>query len=264
MLGFADIRKELSFQDREGIPSKVFAKEYALKNRPLDFIYPSTEAVTSFVVVSVDLFGRDIEIFTLSNSLINWDGVNFICNGQTDYSTNLDSGTYYFLINGNLKSDHFCVLPDLVESIAVNIPIAASGLTFFDNTIDIPWSEKSGKPWPLFGIELAENSTPLQFSYLSSDAISSFKAIKVDNNLRVLSETILLTSLVSSDGSYHECTGLVDYGLTLECGVYYFKINGRYESELFGVVELDNFEDALLLEFGDFLLLETGFKLLLE
>ena len=55
------------------------------------------------------------------------------------------------------------------------------------------------------------------------------------------------TSLIEVS-DHHICNGLTDFSQKLKPGTYYFIVNGRYESELFCTVELDN--DVWILDTG--------------
>jgi len=241
MIAFVDTEIELSFQDKTGIPDKHFGLEYSLKNKPLDFNYLSDEDVSSFLAIKVDSQGNATESINLSTSLITWDGTYHNCDGLTDYSSDLDEGLYYFLVNSRFKSEYYYVIPGLIESSGSYPTISLSGLGFTDNTIELSWNEKEGSPDVLFGLEYAENSTPLQFEYLSSEAISSFKAV----NYYTGEETTLTTSLVIGNGTIHSCSGETNYSSDLGEGVYYFVVNDRYESELFQTFEVDNVQQGI-------------------
>ena len=266
MLSFVNIEENLSYQDVFGIPDKDFGQQFATSTAPLDFQYPSTEAVSSFVAVLIDAFGVDFETITLSTSLINSTGSNHVCDGLTDYTTPLECGTYYFLVNGKYKSELFHVVPQLIETSSFDPEISVSGLRFVDSTLDFEWKAKFGAPVQSFGLQYSEDSRPLPFIYKATDSVSSFSAVLIDNLGNVISTTSLSTSLISSDGTYHKCDGLTNYASTLDCGTYYFVVNDRYISDVFKAISFDDIseEDALLLETGDFLLFETGDKLLLE
>jgi hypothetical protein len=262
MINFVNTQEELSFQAKFGIPDKCYGLEIAKKNAPLDFQYDSTESVSSFIAVKVDNLGDPIDSINISTSLINFTGTQHICDGLTDYSSDLEAGLYYFLVNSKYQSEYFVVSIDLVQAALGNTPITVSGLEFYDTQNDINWRDKIGSPVDSYGIQFGENSKPLPFRYFASDAVSTFVAV----NNTTLEETSLTTSLITSDGTYHTCDGLNDYSSDLSAGTYYFLVNDRYRSDIFCVVELQNVvaQDALLLETGDYLLLETGFRLLLE
>jgi hypothetical protein len=262
MINFVNTQNELSFQTKFGIPDKCYGLEIAKKNAPLDFQYDSTDAVSSFIAVKVDNLGNAIDSVNLSTSLIDSTGTQHICDGLTDYSSDLDAGLYYFLVNSKYQSEYFVVTTDLVQASLGNTPITVSGLEFYDTQNDINWKDKEGAPVDTYGIQFGENSTPLPFRYFASDAVSTFVAV----NNTTLEETNLTTSLIASDGTYHTCDGENDYSSDLSAGTYYFLVNDRYRSDIFCAVELQNIitQDALLLETSDYLLLETGDRLLLE
>lgn len=114
--------------------------------------------------------------------------------------------------------------------------ISISGLRFYDNTENIPYIERSGAADINFAQEYSGIDYPLPFQYLASDVISSFKAIKIDNNNNSLEEIDLDTSLITSDGTYHICSGVVEYSEFLNLGMYYFIVNDRYQSDNFKVI----------------------------
>jgi len=121
-----------------------------------------------------------------------------------------------------------------------NLRISVSGLEFFDNFATVPWRDRIGSPDISFGTQYAENSTPLQFDFLSTESLRTFKARKIDNLGNTIYEYDLSTSLITATGTHYICSGTVDYTVALQCGLYYFIVNDRYESELFEVIELDN------------------------
>ena len=242
MIAFVDTNNELSFQSKFGIPDKCYGNQAALKNKPLDFQYESSELVSSFLAIQLDGLGNVLDSINLSTSLITVSGGYHICDGLTAYSSNLDAGIYYFLVNSHYQSEYFVVVDDLIEGSLGYTDINISGLGFTDNTIELSWQEKEGSPDYLYGLEYAEDSTPLPFNYLASSSITSFKAI----NYQTLEETTLSNSFITADGTSHLCDGLTNYTTDLDCGVYYFVVNGRYESELFGVLELENASNWIL------------------
>ena len=240
MLGFVNIESELSFQSKYGIPTDTFALEYSLKDTPLDFQYTAAEAVSAFIVVKVDNVGNIIETVVISTSLITYSDGQHICTGLVNYASPLDCGLYYFLVNSKYQSDYFQVLQTMEESIDTNLEISVSGLGFQDSDFGIVDFEKIGTPFIKFGIQYAKNITPLDFSYLADEAISSFVAIRIDNNYNTIETITIETSLITYANGKHTCTGLVDFVTPLECGNYYFLINGHYQSDIFGIVNLEN------------------------
>ena len=118
--------------------------------------------------------------------------------------------------------------------------IAISGLAFHDINYTASWRNREGAPDVCFGIQYAENNNPLPFRYLADDSVSEFKLVKIDNRYNVLEEFTLNTSLITSDGTYHTCTGIDAFSSYIFEGLYYFEVNGRYESDIFAMVELDN------------------------
>ena len=86
------------------------------------------------------------------------------------------------MVNDKYQSEYFIVNTQLPNEVIEHQDIYVSGLRFFDNTYTVSWRKKIGKPDMFFGLEYCKNTTPLYFDYLSSEAITSFKAIKIDNN----------------------------------------------------------------------------------
>jgi len=132
------------------------------------------------------------------------------------------------------------------------MPISVSGLDFFDNTEDIPYNDREGKPDILFGIEKAPHHLPLHFRYEATDAVSTFSLVKIDIDYNIISTTALTTSLIASDSTYHTCSGTVEYSVAIELGIYYFLVNDRYQSQIFQAiaiaqgVEYDIIEENLI------------------
>jgi len=241
MLEFVDITIEKPFQDRDGIPFFTFGLQKAFEYKPLDFSYLSSEAVSTFTANKLNSLGDIVETIDLSTSLIVGNGVSHTCTGLVDYASDLDSGIYYFLVNDRYQSDSFCVADELTEGVLNQDPIAISGLAFYNTDYTISWREKAGAPYICFGSQLAENSYPLPFRYKATDAVSTFKLIEINTYGVIINETSLSTSLITSDGAYHTCTGLVEFSTAyIETGLYYFEVNGQYESELFQMMELEN------------------------
>lgn len=240
MLNFVNITEELSFQERFGIPTEQFGIEYALKDNPLDFQYIAGEAVSTFEAVRLDNLGNALETVSLSTSLITYANGKHTCTGLVDYASPLDCGVYYFLVNSKYQSDYFQVLPTMEESTSTNLSISISGLEFIDTDYDIAEFEKIGIPVLPFGIQGAKTITPLDFSYLANEAVSSFYAIKIDNLYNILDTITIETSLISYADGKHTCSGLVDFVTALDCGTYYYLVNGHFKSDVFSVVNLEN------------------------
>ncbi len=235
MINFVDIRNELSYQKKYGIPDKYYGIEIARKNSPLDFQYYSVEVVGSFLAIKVDNNGDALESINLSTSLINDTGNYHKCTGLTDYATDLDCGLYYFLVNSNYQSEYFNVISGTIDGNLGKTPITISGLEFYDTQNEINWNKREGYPVDTFGIQGSENSIPLPFEYLATDSISTFSLVNNETG----ETTSLSTSLIISDGTSHKCTGLVNYASDLDCGIYYFLVNDRYRSDIFHTLILD-------------------------
>ena len=240
MLNFVDITMEVPYQDRYGIPVICFGLQNAMENKPLDFSYLATDTVSDFVAKKVNNLGDVTETINLSTSLIISDGTYHRCDGLTDYATDLEEGVYYFIVNNRYKSDYFNVVVELIEETPEQPLIAISGLAFHDRNFSISWRDREGVPDICYGIQYAENDNPLPFRYLASDSISEFKLIKIDTRYNVLDELILNNSLIASDGTYHTCNGANAFSSYIFEGLYYFEVNGRYQSDIISIIELDN------------------------
>ena len=107
-------------------------------------------------------------------------------------------------------------------------------LRFVDITKETPIQEQDG--YVLFGRQIALSTTPLDFQYESDEPVSSFIVVRKDRLNKTLETIDLNTDLISYDGSYHICNGQTDYSEALECGLYYFLVNGKYQSEDFEVL----------------------------
>lgn len=236
-LAFVNIENELSFQMKTSIPAGGFGPEISFKNKPLDFQYPSTEAVSSFLAVKLDANQNPIENITLSNLLITSDSVSHICDGLTDYATDLDCGDYYFLVNSKYQSETFRVFPDLIDSVSNQFPISVSGLGFVNINYETPYRKKAGAPDLNYARQYGENSTMLPFIYRATDSVTSIDLVEVDGLGVEVSTTSLSTALITSDGNYHTST---EGSFSFSCGTYFFRVNNKYESDTFTIVELDN------------------------
>lgn len=258
MLNFVDTTQEISFQDRNYTPDIGYGLEVSLKNAPIDFSYKSTETVDTFIAVKVDNQGNAIESINIETSLIDATGVYHNCDGLTDFATNLECGIYYFVVNNRYKSEHFQVFTELTEGSLLNKSISVSGIQFYDSLIDIDFQDRFAAPDYLYGIQSSKEDYPLDFVYLATGLVISFKIVNYHTGV----ETDLSTALISADGTYHECDGLTQYAETLPCGVYQYVVNDRYKSDLFTVFTSEN--SFLQLESGGFLPLESGGKIILE
>lgn len=240
MISFVDIRVEDSYQLKNGNPFIGFGVECGLNDYPIQFQYKSTESISSFVVVSVDTNGTEIERFTLSNSLIQSNGNYHICNGLISYSTNLTGGYYYYIVNDYYVSDYFQVINTTIEQpdIGIDNIISISGLEFYDSLLDVAEHEKNGAPYIAFGREFITSLKLNNFQYKSTQSVTSFQAIRVDQFYNTLETLTLGTALIVSDGTYHRSTGLEFFADILKKGFYYFVVNGRYKSKIFEIFEL--------------------------
>jgi len=243
MLNFVNILEETPFQDKVNISDEMFGLQMGLPKTPIDFQYIASEAITSFDAIRKDITGDAIETISLSTSLIAYDIANnlHICNGQSNYATELDCGIYYYLVNEKYQSESFNII-DIEEAfIDTNSIIAISGLEFFDTNFDIPEYEKQGSPLIKFASEYGTNLEPLPFQYLADDQVTSFDLIKIDPvSKQILSTTSLSTSLVAYNPitGTHICNGLSYYADIVRCGTYYFEVNERYRSKAFEIYEL--------------------------
>jgi hypothetical protein len=115
--------------------------------------------------------------------------------------------------------------------------IGLKGLRFVDITEENPYWQKQGVPDLNFGVQLASRDYPLAFQYKATDSVSSFTLMQIDGQYNTVNETSLSTSLITSNGVYHICTGTVEYGIILNKHVYYFKVNDRYFSDIFAAFD---------------------------
>lgn len=113
MLRFVDTQKELSYINKEGIPEMLAGLQLAPNDKPLDFQYESSEAVSSFVLRKIDSRGRTISETSLSTSLVTLSSNRHICTGQDSIGANLDECIYVFVVNGHYESEPFLVTYDL-------------------------------------------------------------------------------------------------------------------------------------------------------
>ena len=118
--------------------------------------------------------------------------------------------------------------------------IGLKGLRFVDITKENPYWQKQGAPDLFFGIQLASRDYPLMFQYEATDSVSSFTLVKIDSQYNAVDETSLSTSLISSNGVYHLCSGTVEYGIILSKCVYYYKVNDKYFSDIFAAFDTYN------------------------
>ncbi len=114
-------------------------------------------------------------------------------------------------------------------------------LQFVDIQTEKPYQDRSGISAIGFGLQYSRTNYPLDFQYSSDEtAITTFVAIRVNNSGQDMDASTLSISLINADGSYHVCDGQTEFATRLSCGKYYFLVNGRYKSDLFQVVELEN------------------------
>ena len=234
MLSFVNIENELSYQDKEvrlGIDTGI---QIANNVYPLDFQYESDESVSSFILINK----RTLTETSLNTSLIVADGEYHKCNGLTQYTAPLLCGIYYFLVNGKYQSEDFevYVFSDVLPG--VNSIINVEGTFFFDNTKDEPEWNKRGAVYARFASEYSTNIQPNKFRYISSESISSFELLKVNENYQILQTISLDTSLINTSNGYHTCSGLVAYTADIQPGLYYYMVNNKYYSSVFEVFAL--------------------------
>lgn len=236
-IAFINIENELSFQSKTGIPDKNYAPEIAFKNKPLDFQYDSTEVVSSFLAIKLDSNGQASDSINLSTSLINFTGSQHICDGLTNFSSDLEGGNYYFLVNSKYKSDNFNVVTALIEGVSNQNPIAVSGLGFVNLEYENPFRLKDGAPDLGYAKEYSENSNILSFIYEATDSVAKIDLIELDAIGQEKEPVSLSTSLISSDGSYHTST---QGSHSFSGGRFFFRVNDKYESDVFYISELEN------------------------
>ena len=134
MLGFVNIENENPIQSKLGAPYLTFGMQYALKSTPLDFQYESTEAVSTFSAIKVNNLGNYLETVSLNTALITSTGTYHVCDGRSNYASDLDCGIYYFLVNSKYQSEYFTVFDELAQASLGSTPISVSGLSFYDST----------------------------------------------------------------------------------------------------------------------------------
>ncbi len=238
MLNFVDIQADLRFRDRTGAPAITFALQGSKSTAPLDFQIETNEAASAFVAIRIDSLGNQISSTDIELSLLTYDSPYLLSDGQTDFITDLDCGLYYYLINGRWESEIFAVVETLTDGTDTTSDIQVDGLTFYDTEKDIDYQQRQGAPDILFAKEHGTNTKPLKFRYKATDSVTSFIVYQIDLLENVLNEIILDTSLITSDSSYHDCSGLEKYSTYLNLGLFYFVVNDRYKSKKFEVAEL--------------------------
>ena len=119
MLRTINIEEDLNYIDKYGIPYLLAGIQFAPTEKPIDFQYAATEAITKFEAVKIDLQGNVIDRTTLSTSLVVLSSGRHICNGQTALGLNLSESLYYYNINDKYHTEPFLVttemLPNLLE-----------------------------------------------------------------------------------------------------------------------------------------------------
>lgn len=238
MINFINISNNIPYQDRPGDGFIKSGIQLATNNFPIDFQYESSESVTSFKAVKVNLNNEIIEEISLSTYLISSDGFYHVCDGNTAFDAELECGFYYFLVNDKYQSETFEVANFEELFPGINSVISVSGLYFFNTEKDLPEYEKEGKPFETFGREFGTNLQPLKFQYISDEAVNTFQLVEINLNNQIINTTNLDTSLIESSGGYHYCNGLGIYSDLVQSGIYYFLVNGKYRSKNFCIFEL--------------------------
>lgn len=113
-------------------------------------------------------------------------------------------------------------------------------LGFVDTTIEETFQDRHGVPDLNYGWQVASDIKPLTFQYESSEAISSFVAKRVDNLGDVINTVTLNTNLIQLVDGNHYCDGNTSYDTFFDCGLYYFVVNDRYQSDYFLNIETIN------------------------
>ena len=234
MLNFVNIENELSYQDKEVRLAASFGIQIANNIYPIDFQYQSDESISSFTLIDK----TTLEETSLSTALITADGEYHKCDGLTAYAESLACGIYYFLVNGKYQSEDFevyvftDVLPGLDSIISVE------GTYFYDITKDEPEWTKKGAVYARFASEYSTNIQPNKFRYISTEAVSTFELLKIDENYNILETTTLDTGLIESVDGYHTCSGLIAYTSDILPGLYYYRVNDKYYSSVFEIFSL--------------------------
>jgi hypothetical protein len=103
-------------------------------------------------------------------------------------------------------------------------------LAFVNNTEELTYLQKEGMPIIPFGIETSHPDKPLDFQYDANEAVTTFKAVRINSRGCFIDEYDLSTSLISYDGQAHRCSGTENFDVQLPNGYYYFLVNGKFES----------------------------------
>lgn len=122
-------------------------------------------------------------------------------------------------------------------------------LRFVDTLEELSYIEKEGIPEKLAGIQYSGAVKPIDFQYYSSEAVSSFQAVKIDSKGNEIETIDLNTSLVTLSSNRHICTGQVELGVLLDECIYFYRVNEHYDSEIF-LVTFDVVPDAFDLSDG--------------
>jgi len=130
MLRAVNTEKNVPYLQRYGIPALLLGSQYSQNNKPIDFQYAASEVVTKFEAVKIDLQGNIIEAITLSTSLVVLSSGRHICNGQTDFASNLTENIYYFNINDKYHTEIWQVDNEIIDISDLAIPDMAVGTTF--------------------------------------------------------------------------------------------------------------------------------------
>lgn len=243
MINFVNIEQEETFQEKYGIPAVCFGLEYSSNLAPIDFRYIAEEAVSTFKAYKVDSIGNILAEIDIETSLIDTEWVSGIfyhfCDGLTDFITELPEGTYYFLVNDKYQSEYFNAVEGIPTSVT-DTDISVSGLDFYEIGVDLDYPERQGEPYVYYGNEFASNTRALDFRYVANEAITSFKAVKIDSLYNILEEIDLDTSLVTNSGGYHYSSSEI-LNNVLNIGTYYFVVNNKFRSANFCIATLTCF-----------------------
>jgi len=234
MLSFVNIENELSYQDKFVRLEPEFGIQIANNVYPLDFQYESDETVSTFTLVNKKTLAET----SLNTALIASDDTYHKCSGLVAYTTALECGVYYFLVNSKYQSEDFevYVFADILPG--QNSIVSIEGTYFFDNTKDEPEWNKRGAVYARFASEYSTNIQPNKFRYLSTETVTSFELLKINENYEILETTSLDTSLINVADGYHTCSGLIAYSADILPGLYYYRVNNRYYSSVFEVFSL--------------------------
>ena len=111
-------------------------------------------------------------------------------------------------------------------------------LSFVNILEETAFQDKENISNEMFGLQIALSTNPIDFQYTAYEAVTSFDAIRKDITGAIVETISLSTSLITYDliNSSHICNGQTAYSTDFECGIYYFVVNDKWQSESFNVM----------------------------